>query len=203
MVWVEPVATSKLLGCSHSPHQREFCTEGLLSRHALDTLGRTLYSNSFVLKSCCTCIHLYRGSPCFFDMNRQHKPRIIVLSFHAKSTTIMGHVLCVYLGILMRLWVLVYTALPLVEMTCRGRLPNSLNTVSFWHFILCQDLSSFHTSNQLGFFYLSLPSSLQVFPSTLDQEQMHGESPYNIMFGKKLFTLINTSLLQTYSCYAL
>ena len=25
----------------------------------------------------------------------------------------------------------------------------------------------------------------QVFPSTLDQEKMHGESPYNIMFGKQ------------------
>ena len=41
MVWVEPVATSKLLGCPHSPHQRGFCTEGLLNRHALDMLGRT------------------------------------------------------------------------------------------------------------------------------------------------------------------
>ena len=30
MVWVEAVATSKLLGCSDSPHQRKFCTEGLL-----------------------------------------------------------------------------------------------------------------------------------------------------------------------------
>ena len=41
MVWVEPVATSKLLGCPHSPHQRGFCTEGLLNWHALDMLGRT------------------------------------------------------------------------------------------------------------------------------------------------------------------
>ena len=28
IVWAEPVATSKLLDSSHSPHQRKFCTEG-------------------------------------------------------------------------------------------------------------------------------------------------------------------------------
>ena len=39
---MEPVATTKLLGYPHSPHQREFCTEGLLGRHALGMLGRTL-----------------------------------------------------------------------------------------------------------------------------------------------------------------
>ena len=27
---------------------------------------------------------------------------------------------------------------------------------------------------------------VKVFPSTLDQKDMHGESPYNIMFGKKI-----------------
>ena len=42
MVWVEPVATTKFLGYPHSRHQREFCTEGLLGRHALGMLGRTL-----------------------------------------------------------------------------------------------------------------------------------------------------------------
>ena len=32
----------KAFWLSHSPHQREFCTEGLLGRHALGMLGRTL-----------------------------------------------------------------------------------------------------------------------------------------------------------------
>ena len=41
-MWVEPVATTKLLGYPHSPHQREFCTEGLFGRHALGMLGKTL-----------------------------------------------------------------------------------------------------------------------------------------------------------------
>ena len=41
-MWVEPVATTKLLGYLHSPHQREFYTEGLLGRQALGMLGRTL-----------------------------------------------------------------------------------------------------------------------------------------------------------------
>ena len=36
------IATSKLLGYPQSPHQREFCSEGLLGRHALGMLGRTL-----------------------------------------------------------------------------------------------------------------------------------------------------------------
>ena len=34
-MWVEPVATTKLLGYPHSPLQREFCTEGLLGQHLL------------------------------------------------------------------------------------------------------------------------------------------------------------------------
>ena len=42
MFWVKPVSTSKHLCCPHSPLQREFCTEGLLGRHALGMLGRTL-----------------------------------------------------------------------------------------------------------------------------------------------------------------
>ena len=41
-MWVEPVATTKLLGCLHSPHKREFCTESLFGRHALGMLRRTL-----------------------------------------------------------------------------------------------------------------------------------------------------------------
>ena len=45
-MWVEPVATTKLLGYPHSPHQREFCTEGLLGRHALGMLGRALIYNA-------------------------------------------------------------------------------------------------------------------------------------------------------------
>ena len=40
MLWVESVATSKLLESPYSPHQRKFCTEGLLGQHAL---WRTLY----------------------------------------------------------------------------------------------------------------------------------------------------------------
>ena len=42
MVWMEPVATTKLLGCLHSPHQKEFCI--VLGRHALHVgmLRRTL-----------------------------------------------------------------------------------------------------------------------------------------------------------------
>ena len=41
---MEPVATAKLWGYPHFPHQREFCTEGLLGRHALGMLGRTLHA---------------------------------------------------------------------------------------------------------------------------------------------------------------
>ena len=41
-MWVEPVATTKFLGYLHSP-QREFYAEGLLGRHALGMLGRTLH----------------------------------------------------------------------------------------------------------------------------------------------------------------
>ena len=41
--------------CSHFKtfglsHQREFCTEGLLNRHALDMLGRTLYTKKYMEK---------------------------------------------------------------------------------------------------------------------------------------------------------
>ena len=35
MVWVEPIATTKLLGYPHSPHQRQFCTEDFLGWHCL------------------------------------------------------------------------------------------------------------------------------------------------------------------------
>jgi hypothetical protein len=43
-VWVEPVTTIKLLGYPHSPLQREFCTEGLLARHALCTVYMYKYA---------------------------------------------------------------------------------------------------------------------------------------------------------------
>ena len=46
MVWVEPVTTTKLLGY---PHSREFCAEGLLGRHALGVLGRTLYKVMYLV----------------------------------------------------------------------------------------------------------------------------------------------------------
>ena len=48
---------------------------------------------------------------------------------------------------------------------------------------LCILLAECSTYMFYGMFVLSL-SRLKVFPSTLDQEAMHGESPYNIMFGK-------------------
>ena len=32
--------------------------------------------------------------------------------------------------------------------------------------------------------YFCSLSHLKVFPSTQDQEAMHGESPYNVMFGE-------------------
>ena len=40
IIWVEPVAISKHMDLS--PHQREFCAEGLLGRHALGMLEKTL-----------------------------------------------------------------------------------------------------------------------------------------------------------------
>ena len=40
--WVEPLTTTKHMDYPYSPHQRKFCTEGLLGRHALGVLGRTL-----------------------------------------------------------------------------------------------------------------------------------------------------------------
>ena len=43
-------------------------------------------------------------------------------------------------------------------------------------------------------FFLFL--SLQVFPSTLDQEKMHGESPYNVMFGKHSYSPFFLSFLE-------
>ena len=45
-MWVDPVAIAKLFDCPHFPHQSKFCTEGLLSRHDLDMLGRTLHVQS-------------------------------------------------------------------------------------------------------------------------------------------------------------
>ena len=51
MVWVEPVATTKLLGYPHYPHQREFCTEGLLGRHALGMLEKTLINLFYFIVS--------------------------------------------------------------------------------------------------------------------------------------------------------
>ena len=62
---------NKGLGLSHSPHQREICTEGLLGRHALGMLGRTLdrpnlhttkityISNYTVASRYCHCWHDY------------------------------------------------------------------------------------------------------------------------------------------------
>ena len=40
MVWVETVATTKLLGYPHSPDQREFCTEGLLGMSYVHVYAR-------------------------------------------------------------------------------------------------------------------------------------------------------------------
>ena len=35
---------------------------------------------------------------------------------------------------------------------------------------------------------------VKIFPSDLDQSDMHGESPYNIMFGKFAFLLFGSAL---------
>ena len=53
MVWVELVATSKLLGCPHSPYQREFCTEGWYARENTENKGvilsRDVFPSRFVV----------------------------------------------------------------------------------------------------------------------------------------------------------
>ena len=48
--WSLHVATSKVWDSSYSPHQRKFCTEGLLGRHALGMLERTLYHSMTTIK---------------------------------------------------------------------------------------------------------------------------------------------------------
>ena len=67
-MWVEPVATSKLLGCPHSPHQREFCTEGLYYIISVHTEKKIMLSFA-VLSECsyelaCACIDLHRDESC-------------------------------------------------------------------------------------------------------------------------------------------
>ena len=54
---VEPVATSKHMDNSYS-HTKGNCTEGLLGRHAIGMLGRTLESNTIsnvlnIISLCC------------------------------------------------------------------------------------------------------------------------------------------------------